>query len=270
MHYIILILILIIIIYLTFSYNEIFTNIDVNPGYNYRILSNHYTVPNHLVFKSEIKSIKQYIMDNLYIMMKDVKNILENNDVQYFVIGGTLISAMRHDTFMPWDDDIDIVYFLDDHDKIRSLKSKLDRKGYDLLECLPGFVIQNKKYRDVTMDLFMIDFNKDKNVYMYAAPLVNNKPQFEVSKLWSNQVFTKDMIFPLKRKTICNNTLEIIIPNKAIEILKLHYSPFIMEEVYSSPQSYIHKFRKAQWIMVYVEKIIPSKFLTFIGNTLFH
>lgn len=269
-YYIIITLILVIIIYLTFSYSEIFSNIDVYPGYNYKILDYRYTVPKHLVFKSEMKSVKQHILNNLYIMMKDIGGILEDNDIQYFVVGGTLISATRHNTFMPWDDDIDIAYFIDDHDKIKSLKLKLDRKGYDLLECLPGFIIQNKKYRDVTMDLFMVDFNNDEKLYMYAAPVINKKSSFEVSKLWPRETFTKDMIFPLKRKLICNNTLEIIIPNKSIEILKSHYSPSVMDEVYSAPQSSIHKFRKAQWIMVYVEKIIPSKLLTYIGNSILH
>ena len=270
-YYTILILILLIIIYLAFSYSEIFSNINVYPGYNYKISGQHYTIPKHLIFKSEeIKSVKQYILDNLYIMMKDINNILEYNDIQYFAIAGTLISAMRHNTFMPWDDDIDIAYFIHDHDKIKSLQSKLDKNGYDLIECLPGFIIQNKKHRDVTMDLFMIDFNKDRNLYMYAAPIINKIPSFEVSKLWPKEIFEKDMIFPLKRKMICNNTLQIIIPNKSIELLKLHYSTDVMNEVYSVPQTFMHKFRKSQWIMVYIEQIIPSKIITYIGNSLLH
>lgn len=269
-YYIILILISLAIIFLAFNYSEIFTKIDVHPGYNYKILGKHYTVPKHLVFKSEIKSVKQHILDNLYIMMKDISYLFEHKHIKYFVIVGTLISAMRHDTFMPWDDDLDIAYFLEDHDKIKSFKSKLNNKGYELIECLPGFIIQNKKYRDVTMDLFMIDFNKKQNAWMYSAPIINKRPSFEVSKLWPNQYFTKDMIFPLKRKTICDNTLGIFIPNKAIESLKLHYSPLIMEEVYSAPQSTSHKFRKAQWVMTYVEKIIPSRLMNYIGNKVLH
>jgi hypothetical protein len=78
------------------------------------------------------------------------------------------------------------------------------------------------------------------------------------------------MIFPLKRKLICYDTLEIFIPNKAIESLKLHYSNSIMYEVYSAPQATSHKFRKAQWVMTYVEQIIPSKMINYIGNVILH
>ena len=43
-----------------------------------------------------------------------------------------------------------------------------------------------------------------------------------------------------------------------------------MNEVYSVPQTFMHKFRKSQWIMVYIEQIIPSKIITYIGNSLLH
>ncbi|MCO5113699.1 MAG: LicD family protein [Bdellovibrionaceae bacterium] len=41
-------------------------------------------------------------------MFKDLVTILDQNNVQYYAVGGTLLGAIRHKGFIPWDDDIDI------------------------------------------------------------------------------------------------------------------------------------------------------------------
>lgn len=42
-------------------------------------------------------------------IMKDVHSFCDANDIQYSIAYGTLIGAMRHKGFIPWDDDVDIV-----------------------------------------------------------------------------------------------------------------------------------------------------------------
>ena len=70
------------------------------------------------------------------MMLKDFIKICEDNDITYFVIGGTLLGAVRHGGFIPWDDDIDVLMFREDFEKLNSVMSeKLDDK-YHLFNVL--------------------------------------------------------------------------------------------------------------------------------------
>lgn len=57
----------------------------------------------------------------LLAAMKDIDKICRENGLKYFLYAGTLLGAVQHKGFIPWDDDIDLVMFPKDFDKLSEI-----------------------------------------------------------------------------------------------------------------------------------------------------
>ncbi len=63
-------------------------------------------------------------------VLKDIAEVCERNQIQYYLYGGTLLGAIRHKGFIPWDDDIDIAMLWDDYCRFLKIAQKELGKKY--------------------------------------------------------------------------------------------------------------------------------------------
>ena len=64
-------------------------------------------------------------------ILKQVVAVLEKHNLKYVLYYGTLLGAIRHQGFIPWDDDIDIAMPRSDYEKFKEIaKYELDDKYF--------------------------------------------------------------------------------------------------------------------------------------------
>ena len=79
------------------------------------------------------------VQDRLYDLLKVFHGICEKNGLKYYLFGGTLLGAVRHGDFIPWDDDIDVCMPRPDYIKLRELASKEDWGCYEFVQYTQPF-----------------------------------------------------------------------------------------------------------------------------------
>jgi len=122
---------------------------------------------------SKLRKIELEILD-------EIVRICKKHELNYIITAGTLIGAVRHKGFIPWDDDIDIALPRKDFDKLINIcKEELDEKFY--LDCpdtnnkywLPLFKIRKKN--TIYEEKFQGDYKGCKGIWVDILPLDNTE-----------------------------------------------------------------------------------------------
>ena len=86
-------------------------------------------------------------------ILKYIDGVCRENNIKYTLISGSLLGAIRHKGFIPWDDDIDIAIFRDDYNKLLDILKKNEKDSI--------YKVLSNKY--------------DKNVYYTFSKVVDTK-----------------------------------------------------------------------------------------------
>lgn len=98
-------------------------------------------------------------------MLEKFIDVCERNDLNYFLDGGTLLGAVRHKGFIPWDDDIDVIMPREDYDRLWAIAEKEFEYPYFFQTTLTenGFFRTHAQLRNSNTTGF-IDIDRTKNI----------------------------------------------------------------------------------------------------------
>ena len=129
-------------------------------------------------------------------LLKELDYVCKQSGLKYWLDSGTLIGALRHKGFIPWDDDIDVGMMREDYKKVEEAFLKYSRnsdiyaentylgRGQSLIK------IKHKKCKYVFVDVFPYDFlNK---ILSEKERIDLTKSMREQRKLWNKNSSLSD------------------------------------------------------------------------------
>lgn len=85
-----------------------------------------------------LNTVGQLSLDDIKQVEKELMRWFDNfcteNNLRYWVSGGTMLGALRHKGFIPWDDDIDIFMPDTDYEKLQELTGNIDEYGIYIID----------------------------------------------------------------------------------------------------------------------------------------
>ena len=116
-----------------------------------------------------------------------IDEICQKHDIQYFLAYGTLLGAVRHKGFIPWDDDIDIMMTRENYNKFLKVMDNIEDPNYKCLHFgkdFPNYFYNFAKVVDLNTYVEEINFprHKDMGIFVDVFP-VDGIPKDKISKL---------------------------------------------------------------------------------------
>ncbi len=174
---------------------------------------------------------------------EEVQNLLLNvmivydkfcreNNLKYYLIGGSLLGAVRHNGFIPWDDDMDVGMIRDDYEmflkKIDSFPSQYEIKNYrNSKNC--DYVITRIYINNTYIDNPIVKNNKlDHRLYFDVFPLDYVPDDLTIATKHSKHILSlKRLLAYVDVKNNGNNKLILIVKGLLASVLRIFRNSII-------------------------------------------
>lgn len=155
-------------------------------------------------------------------ILKKLDQYCKENDISYYLGYGTLLGAVRHKGFIPWDDDVDVFMTREDYNKLIELE-KIKKIGKDYELICP----ENNKWHEPIIKIIDKNTKSDKNKKNSIGLWVDVFPL----DYYDEKVCKKNQV--LRNIIIAKGTTKIINPRKDIIklIVKLLFLPISSQKI---------------------------------------
>lgn len=189
--------------------------------------------------KIDLETMKQLQIE----MLKYIDRICKKNNIEYFLVGGSLIGAVRHNGFIPWDDDIDIALTYKNYQRLYNVLIKDNDDRYKIMnhDSNSEYFYPYAKLIDTKTILHETNYKeiKDYGVYVdiftyYNLPNDENRRirQYKKIKNIQRQIFYYGSTNPYNSniiKNILKIPLVIYSKKKGIDKILKNYNKILSE-----------------------------------------
>lgn len=134
-------------------------------------------------------------------MLKYFDKVCRKNEIRYSLTGGTLLGAVRHRGFIPWDDDVDVFLTRPEYDKLINAFSDENRYVFVCREKEPSFPYVYGRIIDThtMIEKSPNTLSAGKGLFIDVC-VVDGLPKIS----WIRKIYAKKMriLFRLRRSTI--------------------------------------------------------------------
>lgn len=219
----------------------------------------------------ELKRIQQDELRKIQIEILDVVSAFcEKNNIHYWVDCGTLLGAIRHKGYIPWDDDIDIGMLRSDYDRfMRLFNEQNERYKFYSIENNKKFLYPHGKVIDTSTILYEPNKKGNKlaiNIDVFVYDNAPNSNKF-VEKMYKRCDRYLDLNW-LRTRT--HNPKGNIFRRSIIYLtgfcLKIFPKNFFVKEIIKNSKRYVNEDTKyignfTAWSRIYCPKEIFRDFI---------
>lgn len=133
----------------------------------------------------DINEIKQIELE----MLIEFDAFCKKNNLRYYLAGGTLLGAIRHKGFIPWDDDIDLVMPREDYNKLLDMEKNVLSDDMSLITWRNGSIYPFIKIINNKTLVYEYMNNKPTSVWIDIFPIDKNPEDQRINRKFYKQMF---------------------------------------------------------------------------------